>query len=314
MELDRGVAWDVLLQLLLASGLVGYELFLSKDSTADVLLTAWVATAFVQWVSVTKPAEPAPMATSEPRKFLLHRAARAFLVGALLFGDVFCSTSAEWLSAWVAHNPDAERSLRCAGGTVGWLLLALVARHTVFNRRTMGRAQLVAAACGGITLSVGPALALKNDMEGRGLSAGVAALRTAWLLVLSTSFLVDTKPAKSASPVMRVVFWAATIAFFTFTRPSLVLSGASLAVAMVSAIRMQAPLSTLCALTAAGGVLSLDAMQMGVTIVPILLIVTSRFACSRNASFHQLDAPSARVPSTTTATTQQHRHPNDDVF
>ena len=285
----------VVMMVLMTGGLVAYENFLSRDSTADVLLTAWITASFVCWVSAGQPEVPTAvtlkpsLGITHPRMRLAMRAVRAFIVALPLFGDVFCSTSAEWLSAWVNHNTNAEQSLRCAGGTIGWIIIAIYARQSVFNTQSMKRYQIVMSVIGGLTLSIGPALALRDDMNGRGLSAAVACMRLMWLLITSSQFQHDIEGDVRIKPVMRVVFWAAVIGCFTINRPQLVTSGVGLGVTLVCAMKAQSPLGALGAMTAAGGILSYNTLQLGITMIPLVLIVCSRHSCDRTSSFHKLE-------------------------
>lgn len=275
-------------------GLTLTESFLQDKPAIQLLGTAWVVVSFFRWLSGSRPAET-PEGTevnTNPRKFLARRALRASVCAIPLGVDIFCSTSSEWVRQWIPHNTDAEQSLRCSGGSIGFFILILVNRKSILLP-SMTKIHKFFAVIGGLSLSIGPGLALRYDPQDRGLAVIAALSRVAWILLFSTHYISDVVKPKVTVHSQRILFWAVVFVLFTLqdNSPTLVLSGAGMAMFVMIVFYLQNPLLSLCILSVTGAGMSLSELQIGMTLFSVLCLICSRYSCRRPPSFQRLSPP-----------------------
>ena len=282
-------------------GLTLCESFLRGKTALQIIGTAWIVVSFVRWLSGSRPAETpqSTEAATAPRKFLFRRAVRAGVCAVPLAVDIFCSTSSEWVEQWLPHNTNAEESLRCAGGSVGFILVLAFCRKYVIDRN-MNKVQITLAVIGGLSLSIGPALALRYDTHDRGLAVVAALARTAWLLLFSTHYISDVGAPKTTVHAQRLLFWGAAFVAFTFREnPALVLAGVGVGILALAVFYLQNPLLTLCILSVTGAGLSVSELQIGITLFSMLCLACSRYSCHRSQQFQRLSTPPSTEPAQT---------------
>ena len=313
-------AGHLFFMLLFGGALAMYELLMPEVKTGlggALAISAWVAVSLVRWMSagrtpvvITQVTEGARI---NPWKILGLRALRGIGVGAPLCIDIALSSGD---TPWTREISPADMApLRCAGGTVAFLILLLARRsmrHEMFTTAdtNMPLLRTLLLLLAGFSFSVGPIVAL-SPIYSPGhtftlmMAATAGGARVAWIILLSAGLAADNTETPATGVVQRVIFWAgvplgvaAVVMGVGASIGTLFLAGGALGIMVLSVASCAnhthpLPLFAVMAIAGAGLTPAMGGLALGVALAlgSALALLLSRQAFGRRGgTFAKLDA------------------------